>query len=149
VIGPLPPPWLAGPMHGPPVAPGPGSQYEELQAALGRALSGVALGDHDGRVIRWLQAWDVETVATVASLLYRARAAGVAGERTRLADLLRAMHTRQSTEFDAQAGDSGPTSAARALGRSYLDGIEAAHDLVVRGGVDGVTVRVDTPGTAR
>lgn len=59
----------------------PGGQYrleptEERRAALDAALAGVPLGAYDQRFLRWLSAGDITTVATVVSLLWRARAAG-------------------------------------------------------------------------
>ena len=45
-------------------------------AALADALEGVALGAHDRRILDWLAGWEPSTVATVASLVRRARAAG-------------------------------------------------------------------------
>jgi hypothetical protein len=40
------------------------------------SLDGVELGAYDRRIIEWLAGWDIATVGTVASLIYRARAAG-------------------------------------------------------------------------
>ncbi len=56
----------------------PGGQYrheptEERRAALLAALDGVALGAYDARIVRWLASDEVSTVATVVSLLWRAR----------------------------------------------------------------------------
>jgi hypothetical protein len=48
---------------------------EERRAALDAALAGVALGAYDQRFLRWLSTWDIATVASVVSLLWRARAA--------------------------------------------------------------------------
>jgi hypothetical protein len=45
--------------------------------ALLEALDGIELGAHDRRIIEWLSQWEIETVGTVVSLLYRARAAGI------------------------------------------------------------------------
>ncbi len=56
----------------------PSGQYrhepaEERRAALLAALEGVALGAYDERILRWLARDEVSTVATVVSLLWRAR----------------------------------------------------------------------------
>jgi hypothetical protein len=48
-------------------------------AALLEALDGIELGVHDRRIIAWLAEWEIGTVGTIVSLLYRARAAGIAG----------------------------------------------------------------------
>jgi hypothetical protein len=45
---------------------------------LAGVLAGVRLGAWDRRIIAWLAGWDAETVLTVASLISRARAAGLA-----------------------------------------------------------------------
>lgn len=47
--------------------------------ALLEALEGVELGTYDRKIINWLANWDTGTVGTIASLLYRARAAGPIG----------------------------------------------------------------------
>ncbi len=62
----------------PPFLSYPGGQYrhedpEQRRAALLAALHGVQLGAYDQRILRWLAGWDVPTVATVVSLLWRAR----------------------------------------------------------------------------
>lgn len=57
-------PWLA--LSGP----------EEYRAALAEAFAGVELGAYDRRIIEWLAGWDSPTVATIASLVIRARKAG-------------------------------------------------------------------------
>lgn len=44
-----------------------------FEKVLRDALAGVELGTYDERMVVWLSGWDVPTVATVASLLYRAR----------------------------------------------------------------------------
>jgi uncharacterized iron-regulated membrane protein len=46
---------------------------EERRAALLAALHGVQLGAYDERIVRWLAGWDMPVVATVVSLLWRAR----------------------------------------------------------------------------
>lgn len=46
---------------------------EDRTAALVHALAGVELGVHDARVVAWLAGWDNPTVATVCSLIHRAR----------------------------------------------------------------------------
>lgn len=62
-----------GPIHTPPTGFRPDhEQYAALLAPLG----GIELGDYDDTILRWLAGWDWSTVATVVSLLHRARAAG-------------------------------------------------------------------------
>ncbi|MGH8918312.1 MAG: hypothetical protein ACRD0H_08250 [Actinomycetes bacterium] len=56
----------------------PGGQYRhecagERQVALRAALAGVAPGAYDERIVHWLAADEVATVATVVSLLWRTR----------------------------------------------------------------------------
>jgi hypothetical protein len=46
--------------------------------ALAHALAGVDLGNYDLRILDWLAVWDNATVATVVSLIHRARHAAVA-----------------------------------------------------------------------
>ncbi|WP_155059728.1 hypothetical protein [Streptomyces blattellae] len=48
----------------------------EYRAALAEAFEGVELGEYDRRIIEWLAGWDSPTVATLASLVIRARKAG-------------------------------------------------------------------------
>jgi len=83
--GPKPPPWLAGPIDTDPTVAvfllGELADKAERLAALGRALAGVELGAYDRRILEWLAGWDLSVVATVLSLLYRARAAGLERER--------------------------------------------------------------------
>ncbi|MFK0296392.1 hypothetical protein ACIQU6_38785 [Streptomyces sp. NPDC090442] len=52
------------------------SGTEEYRAALAEAFAGVELGAYDRRIIDWLAGWDSPTVATLASLVIRARKAG-------------------------------------------------------------------------
>jgi hypothetical protein len=59
----------------------PGGQYrqetvDERRMALMEALAGVELGAYDKRVMDWLAQDEVSTVATVVSLILRARDAG-------------------------------------------------------------------------
>ena len=42
-------------------------------AALLDPLDGIELGAYDRRMLDWLAGWDIPTVATIASLLHRAR----------------------------------------------------------------------------
>jgi hypothetical protein len=70
----------------PPYTSYPGGQFryestEERRAAVQEALTGVSLGAFDQRFVRWLCAGDVAMVASLVSLLWRARAAGAAHER--------------------------------------------------------------------
>lgn len=46
------------------------------KAALLEALAGIELGAYDLRIVEWLSEWEDSTLATIASWLYRARAAG-------------------------------------------------------------------------
>ncbi|MEU5607976.1 hypothetical protein AB0H03_04330 [Streptomyces sparsogenes] len=48
----------------------------DFPAALAEAFAGVELGAYDRRIIDWLANWDAPTVATLASLVIRARKAG-------------------------------------------------------------------------
>ncbi|MEV5124292.1 hypothetical protein AB0K49_16105 [Streptomyces decoyicus] len=48
----------------------------EYRAALAEAFAGVELGEYDRRIIEWVAGWDSPTVATLASLVIRARKAG-------------------------------------------------------------------------
>lgn len=48
-------------------------------AALLEPLAGIELGPYDHKILGWLADWDIDTVGTIASLLYRARAAGPIG----------------------------------------------------------------------
>src|SRR5262245_57676163 len=60
----------AGPIeHEPPLI-----TLGDREPALRRALAGVALGAFDERTVAWLAGWDTPTVATLASLIHRARA---------------------------------------------------------------------------
>lgn len=43
--------------------------------ALLAPLAGIELGTYDRCILDWLAGWDIPTMATVASLLHRARAA--------------------------------------------------------------------------
>ena len=47
----------------------------EYLAALREPLAGLPLGTYGEQIMRWLAGWDLPTVATVASLFRRARAA--------------------------------------------------------------------------
>ncbi|MFG2145526.1 hypothetical protein ACGFRG_15185 [Streptomyces sp. NPDC048696] len=48
----------------------------DFPAVLAEAFAGVELGAYDRRIIEWLAGWDSPTVATIASLVLRARKAG-------------------------------------------------------------------------
>lgn len=70
-------PPVYGPIH---TAPSGFHPDTEQYAALVAPLDGIELGDYDDRILRWLARWDWPTVATVASLLHRARAADPLGD---------------------------------------------------------------------
>jgi hypothetical protein len=53
-----------------------GEHPRSARAVLEEALLGVDLGAFDREIVEWLAAWDTPTVATVVSLLHRARQAG-------------------------------------------------------------------------
>jgi hypothetical protein len=71
---------MAGLPGGPVQAPPRGiiPQAEQAQI-LSDVLAGIELGAWDRQIVQWLANWDTCTVLTVASLIARARAAGVAG----------------------------------------------------------------------
>ncbi|MFJ6656048.1 hypothetical protein ACIQNG_06735 [Streptomyces sp. NPDC091377] len=54
-------------------APWNALDIEDFPAALAEAFAGVELGAYDRRIIEWLAGWDGPTVATIASLVMRAR----------------------------------------------------------------------------
>lgn len=59
-------------------------RHADQVAALLEPLDGIELGAYDRRIIEWLAGWDTGTIGTIASLIYRARAAGTdqsGGER--------------------------------------------------------------------
>lgn len=109
-------------------------------AELAAALADVPVGGFDRAIGAWLAGWEDGTVATVLSWLYRARAAGAAAERARLAGRLGEMHDRQDAEWLAMPADERPSYAVRSW---YLDALREAAQLVERGGAD-LPVRVDT-----
>lgn len=66
---------------GPIDAPPPGFRSDDEQyAALLAPLDGIELGTYDDQILRWMAGWDWSTVATVVSLLHRARAANPLGD---------------------------------------------------------------------
>lgn len=67
-----------GPVQEPP--PGFVPQAEQAQILAG-VLAGIELGAWDRQIVAWLAGRDSCTVLTVASLIARARAAGVARPR--------------------------------------------------------------------
>jgi len=73
---------MAGLPGGPVQAPPRGFMPQAEQAQiLADVLAGIELGAWDRQIVQWLASWDTCTVLTVASLIARARAAGVAGSR--------------------------------------------------------------------
>jgi len=73
---------MAGVPGGPVEAPPRGFMPEAEQAQiLADVLAGIELGAWDRQIVQWLAGWDTCTVLTVASLIARARATGVAGSR--------------------------------------------------------------------
>lgn len=54
-------------------------RHADQVAALLEPLDGVELGAYDRRIVDWLAGWDIETVGTIASLIYRARAMDISG----------------------------------------------------------------------
>ena len=73
---------MAGVPGGPVQAPPRGFMPEAEQAQiLAGVLAGIELGAWDRQIVQWLAGWDTCTVLTVASLIARARATGLAGSR--------------------------------------------------------------------
>jgi hypothetical protein len=73
---------MAGVPGGPVEAPPRGFMPEADQAQiLADVLAGIELGAWDRQIVQWLAGWDTCTVLTVASLIARARATGMAGSR--------------------------------------------------------------------
>ena len=54
-------------------------RHTDATQALLEPLAGIELGDYDRKILDWLANWDTDTIGTLASLLYRARAAGPIG----------------------------------------------------------------------
>lgn len=48
----------------------------DREAALLEPLEGIELGAYDMQIVEWLSTWEDSTLATIASWLYRVRAAG-------------------------------------------------------------------------
>lgn len=145
-MSPDPPAWLPGPMRADPTPRLPRCEpggVDPIAVALRGVLAGLELGGWDRQVLWWLQRWEPATPATVASLLYRARAAGAAAgaaaEWARLAGLLDVMRTRQAAEWD-----TSPDPPPDAWQEGYFGALIEAVSVVERGGADGVTVRVDS-----
>jgi hypothetical protein len=59
-----------------PVIYDPSGSRLDRRNALTEALTGIELGEYDQRMLDWLAGWDIPTVGTIVSLLYRVRAAG-------------------------------------------------------------------------
>ena len=73
---------MAGVPGGPVQAPPRGFMPQAEQAQiLADMLAGIELGAWDRQIVQWLAGLDACTVLTVASLITRARAAGVAASR--------------------------------------------------------------------
>jgi hypothetical protein len=72
-------PWSLipdGPIETPPLPADAGRvsvPIAEQRDALLEVLADVTLGDYDRRIIDWLAHWDWSTVATICSLIVRAR----------------------------------------------------------------------------
>jgi hypothetical protein len=116
----------------PTLADGPEKRRLWWAEQLAQPLTGLELGGYDRVILRWLAGWDTSLRVTLVSLLYRARAAGAAGERTRLAGLLDTMLRRQAEAWQ----DPDPAQ------RAYLQALQAASELVAAGGEGGITVQV-------
>ena len=67
-----------GPVEAPPRGFMPAAEQAQILAGV---LAGIELGAWDRQIVQWLAGWDTCTVLTVASLIARARAAGMAGPR--------------------------------------------------------------------
>ena len=67
-----------GPVQAPPRGFMPQAEQAQILAGV---LAGIELGAWDRQIVQWLAGLDACTVLTVASLITRARAAGVAGSR--------------------------------------------------------------------
>lgn len=86
-----------GPIEEPPWAGMPGGEAT-YRAALDAVFSGVELGAYDRRIIAWLAGWDTPTVATLCSLVMRARAVSRAMQLKRL-------HARRAKVIAEHYGD--------------------------------------------
>jgi hypothetical protein len=152
VSAPTPPAWLpAGPIETDPtgqvvraIAP----NVFDWQPLAGvteilRALEGAPVGAYDRRIAEVIDRGDTAQVTVVLSWLYRARAAGAAAERARLAGLLRQTMDRQDAEWEAQPEEQRPGYLYRSW---YLGALLEAAQLVEGGGANGLPVRVDQPG---
>ncbi|MGW2562587.1 LOG family protein [Streptomyces sp. NPDC001514] len=58
-------------------------RHEDFPVALTEAFAGIELGAYDRKIIDWLAGWDGPTVATIASLVIRARKTGVCDDDRR------------------------------------------------------------------
>jgi len=67
-----------GPVQAPPRGFIPPAEQAQILADV---LAGIELGAWDRQIVQWLANWDTCTVLTVASLIARARATGLAGSR--------------------------------------------------------------------
>jgi hypothetical protein len=67
---------VTGRRHDHATGPGTAGRWpDEHREILDRALAGIELDDEERRLVGWLAGWDCPTVAAVAALLRRARAA--------------------------------------------------------------------------
>jgi hypothetical protein len=67
-----------GPVEAPPRGFVPQAEQARILAGV---PAGIELGSWDRQIVQWLAGWDTCTVLTVASLIARARTAGVAESR--------------------------------------------------------------------
>lgn len=66
-----------GPIEADPIDYYRGRELSDLPPLIDEALAGMELGAYDRRIVDWLKGWDQPTIVTIASLIQRARAAGM------------------------------------------------------------------------
>lgn len=66
---------MTAPLPGP-IDEAPWPPETEARAMLTTAVEGLPLGDYDRRILAWVEGWDSPTIATLASIIGRARQAG-------------------------------------------------------------------------